>query len=503
MPARDACLMAPGVYFARIITFALLGGALASVPRSSAHDDAAPPPAAPTSRGLQPARLDVQPYRSAAERITAATREGTHAWPKLEVLCDEIGPRLSGSLALEKAIEWATASLKKDGLANVRAEPVMVPKWVRGNESLELLAPRAATLPMLGLGGSVATPPEGIEAEVLTVASADALRALGPNAAAGKIVLFNYAMPPYDEKTGSGYGRTVRYRADGATWAAEAGAAACLIRSVTARAMYAPHTGAMRYSDKPDARRIPAAAITIEDAEMFARLSRRGVPARVRLKMEARDEGLAPSANVVAELRGRDKPDEIVIISGHLDSWDVGHGAHDDGGPCVSVMEAAALLKRLDLTPRRTIRVVLWTNEENGLAGSKQYRVEHAAELASHVAAIESDSGVFAPQGFSIQMKDKAQESRAAQTLAAIADLLAPLGATHISPGYSGADIGALAEHGVACLGLDVEGSRYFDYHHCATDTLDKIDRKDLEQNVAAIAIMAYVLAEMPGRLGE
>lgn len=441
-------------------------------------------------------------YRAAAERIVAATRSGTDAWRKLEVLCDEIGPRLSGSPALEKAIAWAMKELKRDGLEDVRAERVMVPKWVRGRESLMLLAPRERPLPMLGLGGSVGTPPAGIEAEVLAVESVEALQALGPNAAAGKIVLFNYAMPAYDEKTGSGYGRTVRYRSRGATWAAEAGAVACLIRSVTARAMNAPHTGMMQY-DKPDVQRIPAAAITIEDAEMITRLSRRNVPVRVRLMMEARDEGLAESANVVASLRGREKPEEIVIISGHFDSWDVGHGAHDDGGPCVSVMEAAALLKRLNLIPRRTIRVVLWTNEENGLAGSKQYRIDHEDELPLHVAAIESDSGVFRPEGFSVQMADKERQERARKRLEQLAPLFEGVGPMRFGSGYSGADIGGLAEHGVACLGLDVESSRYFDYHHSATDTLDKIDPKDLEDNVAAIAIMAYVLAEMPERLGE
>jgi carboxypeptidase Q len=468
-----------------------------------AHDDT--PASAPTGRpgalvaSDTPGPLE-RAFSDVAARILRAAEAGTNAWSRLEVLCDEIGPRLSGSAALEKAIAWAQEEMKRDGLENVRAEPVMVRRWVRGNESLTLLAPREAKLAMLGLGGSIGTPPEGIEGEVLVVDSFEALEQLGENAAAGKIVLFNVPMPQYSEQTGSGYGRTVRYRTNGPDAAAKAGAVACLVRSVTATAMYSPHTGA---TGRGQPSKIPAAAITVEDAEMMARLSRRNVPIRVRLFMEARDEGQAPSANVVAELVGREKPDEIVIVSGHYDSWDVGCGAHDDGGPCMAAWEAVSLLKRLDLRPRRTIRVVLWTNEENGLAGGTEYRKTHAADLAKHVAAIETDSGVFAPQGFSIQMSDREKQDRAAAQLADIVGLLRPIGATRVTPGYSGADIGDLSKSGVACLGLDVDASRYFDYHHAPVDTLDKIDRQTLDRNVAALAVMAYALAEMPGRLGD
>lgn len=449
------------------------------------------------------ANVNIADYRDEARQIREAVLADNDAYSDLAELCDEYGPRLSGSRALERSIEWAQAKMKADGLENVRAGPVMVPKWVRGEEKLTLLAPHERPLALLGLGGSIGTPPGGVEAEVLVVPSIEALREMGPNAAAGKIVLFNYPMKPYHPETGSGYGDVVRYRGNGANWAAEAGAVAALVRSVTAYPFNAPHTGAMRYGEQPQDKRIPTAAITIEDAESMARLQQRGVPIRVRLEMGARDEGMAPSANVIGEIVGREKPDEVVIVSGHFDSWDVGHGAHDDGGPCVSMMEAAAALKRLNLVPRRTIRVVLWTNEENGLRGARQYVEDHDDELANHVAAIESDAGIFDLQGFSVQLADKEREARARKDLEKILSLLKPLGATKATAGFSGADVGQLAPGGAACLGLRVDGSHYFDYHHCPADTFDKIDKSILDKHVAAAATLAYILADMPGELGD
>jgi carboxypeptidase Q len=439
-------------------------------------------------------------YAEPARRIIAATMAGNDAHRKLEELCDDVGHRLSGSPGMERAVEWALATLRRDGHENVRAESVMVPRWVRGRESVEMLEPRQETLFMLGLGGSVGTPPEGITAEVVVVVDESGLDALGDKAR-GKIVLFNNPMPPYDPEKGSGYGQAVRFRTHGARLAAEKGAVACLIRSVTATSLRSPHTGAMNYGNA--SRKIPAAALSIEDAEMIARLTARGKRVVVRLKMEARDEGKVPSANVVGELRGRTRPEEIVVVSGHLDAWDVGHGAHDDAAGCVMSMEAISVLRRLDLIPQRTIRVVLWTNEENGLAGARQYVEDHADELRNHVAAIESDAGAFRPLGFSIDMRDEAARSLAAEQLGDILRLLAPLGATSVHVGWSGADIGAMKPAGVPLLGLHVEGSRYFDYHHSHADTFDKVDPQELSQCVAATAVTAYVLADMPTRLGE
>jgi hypothetical protein len=429
--------------------------------------------------------------QDAIERIHEAVLAGNDAHAKLIELCDDVGHRLSGSPQLDRAIEWAVARLKADGHENVRAEKVMVPKWVRGRESLAMIEPREHPMPMLGLGGSVATPADGITAEVVVVRDKAELDNLPT--AEGKIVLFNCAMPPYDPEKGPRYGETVAYRANGAVWAAEKGAVAALVRSVTAKSLRTPHTGGMRYAEgKP---KIPAGAVTIEDAELMARLVARGKKVVVKLMMEAKTEPDAPSANVVAELRGREKPDEVVIISGHLDTWDVGQGAQDDGGGCVMAMEALRTLRRLNLVPRRTIRVVLWTNEENGMAGVRGYLEAHEKELPLHVAAIESDSGTFEPEGFGIDLQDP-------ERLKAAAALLKErLPRYDIKAGESAPDVGHFKAKGVPCIGLRVDRSTYFDYHHTPADTVDKVDPKILSKCTAAMAAAAYAIAEMPGRL--
>lgn len=442
-----------------------------------------------------------QKYQPIADRIIADVMKNNRGYDKLTELCDDIGHRLSGSKSLDRAIDWAVATLKRDGHENVRAEPVMVPHWVRGAESAEMIEPRAIQLSMLGLGGSVATPAEGITAEVIAVKDREELEALGNAAVRGKIVLFNHAMPAYSEEHGTSYGTTVQYRSNGATWAAKNGAVAALVRSVTARSLRSPHTGGMRYAD--DVTKIPTAAISTEDADTLYRLCKRGVRVVVRLKMEAHFKPDAPSANVVAELRGREKPEEIVVIGGHIDSWDVGQGAHDDGAGVVTAMEALNVLRRLDLRPRRTIRVVLFTNEENGLAGGTQYAKQHEKELPNHVAAIEMDSGGFAPTGYGVSVNDEAKQPRATAQLGEITALLHAIGATKARGDGGGADIGPMKPAGVPQLSHDVDVSTYFDYHHTHADTLDKVDRVELSKNVAAMAVVAYVLADMPGRLGD
>ncbi len=439
-------------------------------------------------------------YRNVAERIIQATLAQNDGYTKLEELCDGIGHRLSGSPQLDQAIRWAADALRADGQENVRIEKVMVPHWVRGRESLTMIQPRRAPIAMLGLGGSVGTPPEGITATVVVVKDEDELEALGEEAR-GKIVLFNNPMRTYDRERGSGYGTTVRFRTGGARLASEKGAVACLVRSVTAHSLRSPHTGAMRYGDAKV--KIPAAAVSTEDAAMFARLQARGVPVFVTLKMEAQTLDPAPSGNVIGELRGSTNPDEIVVIGGHIDSWDVGQGAHDDGAGCVMAMEAINVLRRLNMIPRRTIRVVLWTNEENGLAGARQYAKDHADELANHVAAIESDSGGFRPVGYSVDCADETRLGIAAEQLRDIMSLLESIGATDVQTGFSGADVGPMKDSGVVLLGHRVEGSKYFNYHHSQADTVDKVDPQEFSQNVAVMATVAYILADMPQRLGE
>ncbi|MCA9243590.1 MAG: M20/M25/M40 family metallo-hydrolase [Phycisphaerales bacterium] len=448
---------------------------------------------------LAAAPVDLSSYADRAARIAKAAAEDDGGWRKLVELCDDVGPRLSGSDNLACAVEWAQATMRRDGHENVRADPVTVPRWTRGAESLRILTPREIDIPMLGLGGSIGTPADGIEAEIVSVAGDEGLTALG-DGARGKIVLFNVPMSRENERFGAGYGPAVRYRGAGATMAARSGAVAALIRSVTTRTLQSPHTGAMSYAGAPE--QIPAAAISVEAAEMIARWNERGIPVRGVLKMNAQSHPPVQSANVLGELIGSEKPDEIVVISGHLDSWDVGQGASDDGGGVVTAMEALTLLRKLDLRPRRTIRVVLWTNEEFGLSGARRYVIDHKDEMERHVAAIESDGGVAEPIGFGVRTNDADRTNRAAETLKRIVALVPGMKLDAYS-GYGGADISRMHDFGVAQLGLDADMTHYFDVHHTHADTVDKIDQAELQRNVAVMAVTAYILADMPGRLGD
>jgi carboxypeptidase Q len=418
----------------------------------------------------------------ATDKLMDAATNSDFAYQRLARLCDTFGPRFSGTTNLEAAIDWVLAQMKNDGLENVHGEEVMVPHWVRGAESAELLAPRVRRLPMLGLGGSIATPPEGITAEVLVVKSfADLTGRAGE--APGKIVLFNVPFTTY--------GETVAIRTRGAVEAAKVGAVASLIRSVTPFSMQSPHTGAMSYSNA--VRKIPHAAITVEDAEMMQRMQDRGEKIVVRLKMSAAQLPDAPSSNIVAEITGREKPEEIVLVSGHFDSWDVGQGAMDDGGGAISAWEAVRIMHALGLRPRRTLRVVLWTNEENGSAGAHGYARRHQGELARHVVAMESDRGTFKPQGFSFVGSDAAR--KIIQTLA---EPLARLGAAKIIDQGSDTDVGVLARDNVPTLALLDDETKYFWYHHSDGDTMDKLDPRELSACAAAMAVMAWQVADDP-----
>lgn len=424
-------------------------------------------------------------YGAVAARIIAAATRDSAAWNRLALLSDRFGPRFSGTPNLERAIDWVLDEMRRDGFDNVRGEPVMVPRWVRGTESAALVEPRAQNLPMLGLGGSIGTPADGITAPILVVASFDDLKAKAAEAR-GKIVLYDVPFTTY--------GATVQYRGTGAIEAAKVGAVAALVRSVAPYSMRTPHTGGMRYDSTVT--RIPAAAITVEDSEMIHRMQRRGERVVIRLAMRAETLPDVQSRNVVGELSGREHPEEIVVIGGHIDSWDVGSGAMDDGGGVVIAWEAVRLLRQLGLTPRRTIRVVGWTNEENGLRGGTAYRDTHAAALDRHVLAIESDGGVFRPIGFGFTGSDSART-----ILRQVVRLLEPIGADSLLPAGGGADIGPIMQRGVPGMGHVVDGTRYFWYHHTEADTPDKLDPREVAQNVAAMAIMAYVVADLPERL--
>lgn len=423
-----------------------------------------------------------------ADRILDAALSSDSAWNRLAYLCDRIGHRLTGSPGLEKAIAWAAEEMKKDGLDRVWSEKVAVPLWFRGEETGRILAPIEHPMAVMALGMSEPTPPEGLTAEVVAVESFDELEALGVEKVRGKIVLYDRPMV-VGGAGGYGYGQAASLRYRGAAAAAKLGAVGMLIRSLGTADFNLPHTGGMSYED--GVAKIPAAAIAVEDAMRIRRFLSAGETVRVTYRLTCRNAGEGESFNVLGELRGREKPEEIVVIGGHIDSWDVGCGAHDDGAGIVSSMEALRVLKSLGLRPRRTIRAVLFTNEESGLRGGKAYAETHAAEMDRHVAAIEMDSGGFRPEGFGVTAGDGA--------VAILKRLAAPLdriGADRITEGGGGADISAMRAYGVPQIGLDVDTTRYFDYHHTEADTLDKVDPHDLRMTVAAMAVMAWGLAE-------
>ena len=336
-------------------------------------------------------------FNSNGNQLIHAAMTDTAGFERLTEMCDTFGPRFSGSENLEKSIDWILEEMKADGLENVHGEDVMVPKWVRGREYAQMTAPWSKNLAILGLGGSVGTESRELKGEVLVVNSFDDLKARA-NDAKGKIILYNVPFTTY--------GKTVQYRYRGASEAAKVGAIASLVRSVGPYSMNTPHTGTSAYEE--GVKKIPHAAITLEDAAMMGRMSALGLKIKVKLYMEGRSFGDVPSQNVMGEIKGSEYPDEVIVLGGHIDSWDVGQGAHDDGGGCVAAWHAVKLIKDLGLKPKRTIRAVMWTNEENGLRGGDAYRDNYFDVLDDHILAMESDAGVFKPSGFGFSGSDEA-----------------------------------------------------------------------------------------------
>ena len=420
-------------------------------------------------------------YSDQTKKLITAALTDSGAYKQLGYLCNTFGPRLSGSKNLEYALDWIIGEMHQDGFDVVKGEPVKVPAWVRGSESARLIKPFKKDLAMLGLGGSIGTPKHGIRADVLVVDSFAELEIV-KDEVKRKIVLFN---APF-----TSYGETVQYRYKGASVAAKYGAVASLIRSVGSASLYTPHTGMMAYTE--DIPRIPHAALTIEDAMMLRRQQESGEKIVIQLNMDARTEPNRWSRNIVADLKGSENPDEIVVLGGHIDSWDVGQGAQDDGGGCVAAWHAVKLIHDLGLRPKRTLRVVLWTNEENGGMGSKAYRDVHRHELDKHMVAIESDGGVFQPSGFGFTGSQAGRE-----IIDAISKLLISIKANEITTGGRAADVAPLNDEGVPVMSLKVDGTKYFWYHHTNADTFDKIDFNEFNHCVAALAVMAYVLADM------
>jgi carboxypeptidase Q len=438
---------------------------------------------APSAPAEPPTEL--APLTAAAERIAASSaRSPDVAWQRLAELVDLHGHRITGSAALENALAWAARQMRDDGLDDVHLEPVGVPHWVRGAERARIVRPVDRPMALLGLGGSVGT--DGpLRAPLVAFESLDDLRS-SPVRLDGRIAFVNHRLPPYDEEHDDpGYRQGVQARLHAASEAAKRGALAVLVRSVTAVSLRTPHTGALSYDD--GVRKIPAAAVSTEDADLLARLAQRG-PVEVELALGARMLADAPSANAIGELRGRALPDEIVLLGAHIDSWDVGQGASDDGAGCVAVMEALRLLRASDLTPRRTVRAVLFTGEEYGLAGARAYRQRHGDE--HHVAAFETDYGMAAPDAIGVGSEVRAQ------AMAPLLPAFARFGIRRFRPHAFGADVAPIVATGAAPFDLEPDGHHYFDIHHTAADTLDKIRPEDLRRNAAAIALLAYLLAE-------
>jgi carboxypeptidase Q len=449
----------------------------------------AAPPAAPS---LPPELL------SNLEKLRDAAMASDYAWQQLAHLTENIGPRLTGSPQADHAANYVADQMRALGL-DVKLEKATVPHWVRGEERAELTVfpgqtPRTTQkIVLTALGNSAATPPEGITAEVVTVNNFDELNALGREKIAGRIVLFNEI---YDKRLAEAgmafqaYSDAVQYRVLGAQAAAKLGAVASLVRSVGDADYRLPHTGTS------NAAGIPAAAVTAEDAQLLVDLAKQG---RVVMHLVLTPQTLQPATgyNVIADLKGTQNPEQVVIVSGHLDSWDLGTGAIDDGAGVVVAMQVANLCHQLGLHPARTIRVIAWMDEENGGSGSKQYTADYKQEFANYIAGIESDSGAGHPLGFS------AGTSQAAATLLQpVLRVLEPIGATQLDMNGGGeADTEGMAQAGVPVLGLMQDGRKYFQYHHTAADTLDKVDPRELAENAAAMAVIGYALADMPTKL--
>ena len=424
----------------------------------------------------------VNHYSDVADKIISLSEKDSSAWQKLAYFCDMFGSRLSGSTNLNKAIDWMYEEFKKDGFQNVRKEEVMVPHWIQRNSTLNMIFPYKYEIDVLALGGSIATPENGITAPVLVVESFDDLEN-HKNDAKGKIVVYNF---PFES-----YGKTFQYRWSGADKASKYGAVASLIRSLTPDISTIPHTGVMGYTDSVP--RIPVGAISPQYAALLGRIQKNGITPILEMNFDTEKLPDTISYNLMGEITGSEYPNEIVALGGHTDSWDVGLGAHDDGGGCVATWYALKMIKDLNLKPRRTMRVVQWVNEENGTRGGQAYAEKHKIE--KHSLVFEFDSGVFPPNVIGFTGDDK---------MLAILKGMEPIlkkinPAMIVRKGGGGVDIGPMMKLGVPGMSLGTEDEgKYFWYHHSEADTPDKVNPDQLNQCIAAIAIATYIYADLP-----
>ena len=421
---------------------------------------------------------------------TSLTDGASYDW--LDHLSNQIGGRLSGSLNAERAVQWGKEELDQMGLDRVYLQEVMVPKWVRGTfeyANIETSPGNTINVPICALGGSIATPAAGIRAGVVEVQSIDELKSLGREVIQGKIVFFNRPMNPTHIRTFEAYSDAVDQRTQGAAEASKYGAVAAVVRSMSLRLDDFPHTGATQYKGIPLSQRIPASAISTNGAELLSSMLKLNPDLRFFLKQNCKNYPDVLSHNVIGEIKGTEKPEEIIVVGGHLDSWDLGDGSHDDGAGIVQSMEVLRLFKKLNIKPKRTLRVVLFMNEENGLRGGEKYAAEAKRKGESHYFALESDSGGFTPRGFSFDCSNEQF-----QNLLPLFSYFEPYPVKEFTQGGSGADIGPLKEGKVILAGLRPDSQRYFDYHHAANDTFDAINKRELELGAAAMAALVFLI---------
>ena len=413
------------------------------------------------------------------------------AYDWLDYLTNQIGGRLSGSLNAERAVEWSKEELEKLNLDRVWLQPVLVPKWVRGPKEFALIETEPGitfNVPITALGGSVATPSVGLKAEVVEVQNFEELAILGRENIDGKIVFFNRPMQAELISTFSAYGGCVNQRYDGARQASQYGAIGVIVRSMSLRMDDYPHTGAMSYGDQAVSKRIPAAAISTNAAEKLSNLLKIAPKLKFLFRQQCKQYEDVLSYNVIGEITGSTFPDEIILVGGHLDSWDIGDGAHDDGAGCVQSMEVLRLFKELDYKPKRTIRVVLFMNEENGLRGGYKYAEMAALKGETHIFALESDAGGFTPRGFNFDLPDYEFEQ-----VQSWEPLFKPYLIHYFEKGGSGADIGPLKTKTNVLAGLRPDSQRYFDHHHAATDTFEAVNKRELELGAATLTSLIYL----------
>ena len=441
---------------------------------------------------LIPTLISSQDDKEQLRKIYRTSLTNGHSYDWLDYLSNEIGGRLSGSLNAELAVDYTKSELEKIGLDTVWLQPVMVPKWIRGNPEfayIETAPGKTIPVNLCALGGSISTPLGGIKAHVLEVQSIDQLKKTPRDSIKGKIVFFNRPMQADIISTFEAYGGCVNQRYDGAKEAARFGAIGAIVRSMNLRLDDLPHTGAMSYGNTPIENRIPSAAISTNDAERLSAMLKIDPNLKFYFRQNCKQLNDVQSYNVIGELKGTQYPNQIIIVGGHLDSWDLGDGSHDDGAGCVQSMDVLRLLKLTGIKPKRTIRVVLFMNEENGLRGGLKYAEVAKRKGERHIFALESDSGGFTPRGFSFNGPDY----KISQILE-WKSLFEPYLIHYFRMGGSGADIGPLKDKDIVLAGLSPDSQRYFDHHHASNDTFDAVNKRELELGAATMTSLVYLI---------